>query len=312
MKKLTKIHLIIAMISFGLFSCGGDDDSPAVPAPSVSVSASVDGSAITSGSEVEVGTEISLTATVTAAGGVNTLYINNTDYNRAALGAEAGDTQGTITVTSTVPAEAEGANLIYNFVGVDDAGLISDTTKFTVSVVGPASPAVNTYTTVLLGAQGNSAEGFYDALTNTRYGYAAARDASGIESSPIDLAYYWGASNNSTIAAIDNNGLHLVYDLVGLPIEGIFGTRNATRFLSSELSAAEYDAVATNADLESAAAFEVAGNSSVTNLVVDQVIAIKLADARGGTFGLVKVVSVDDTNGNGTITIEVKMPGATD
>lgn len=306
MKRITQNLLLGIFTSLFIFSCGKDDD-PVAAAPSVSVTATVDGTTITSGSDVLVGSTVSFAVTITAPAGVNGLDVNGTSYSRSQLNAEAGDTQASVTITSELGANALGASVVWEFEAVDDANQVSSVVTFTVNVT---SPAVNSYTAVLLGAQGNTNGGFYDALTNTIYQYAGARDASGVESSPIDLAYYWGANDNNTLAAIDDAGLNSVYSSVELPIEGIFGTRNSTRFLSSSLSATEFGDVATDSDLATAAEFEVAGNSSVTALVVDQVIAVKLDSDRGGSFGLIRVVSIDDTNGDGTITIEVKMPSS--
>lgn len=307
MKRITQNLLLAVFASLLIFSCGKDDE-PTAAAPSVTVSATIEGTAVTSGSDVTAGSSIIVTVDITAPGGVNGLDVNGTSYSRTQLGAEAGDTQASITFNAQVlGSDLVGSSVIWEVEAVDDAGQVSATVTFTVNVT---SPAVNAYSAVLLGAQGNANEGFYDALTNTRYTYANARDASGVNSSPIDLAYYYGNTNQNTIASIDDSGLHNVYNSVSLPIEGIFGTRNSTRFLSSSLSATEFADIATDADLETAASFEVSGSSSITQLVADQVIAMQLDADRGGAFGLIRVVSIDDTNGDGTITIEVKMPSS--
>lgn len=307
--KLKLLPLLAVLAAFVITSCGKDDAISAV-LPSVTVTATVDGEALASGDDVSVGSAVVLNISVSAPGGVNGLDVNGTSYSRTDLGADAGDTSGSLILNITAPTVDQiGNTATFEMEAVDDLGQTSATVTFTYNIIAAPSPDVNSWSAVLLGAQGNAEEGFYDAMTDTEYSYAQARDASGVDGSPIDLAYYYGNTNKNTIAAIDDAGLNNVYTAVSLPIEGIFGTRNATRFLSSTLSATEFEAISTNAELETAASFEVAGSSSSTELVLDQVIAFKLDEARGGDYGLIRISSIDDTNGNGTITIEVKVPG---
>lgn len=310
MKKITR-QLLVALTAsaFVLASCGEDED-PLANGPVVSVSATLDGATLTSGSQVNVDSAITFSVSVTAPAGFNTLYVLNENDNDILDPINSNTTGLTETETSAsidfLLGYSNAGTAYINFVAVDDANQISDTVSYTFEILQP----VESYEAILLGAQGNAAEGFYDAQSNTRYAYAAARDASTVTESPIDFAYYWGQTNESSLAAIDDSGLNAVYAASVGAIEGIFGTRNATRFLSSTLSAGDFDAISNNSELSAAADFEVAGSSSVTQLVVDQVIAFQFDMARGGAFGLIKVSSIDDTNGNGTITIEVKVPGS--
>lgn len=304
----------VTILSLGfLFSCG-EDDTPIADAPGVTVSAAiVDGDALVSGGEVVAGSAVEFSISVTAPGGFNNVDITGSttqNINRNDLNLDLGATSASTTLTVSTAETDAGGTASFTFVAVDELNQSSEEVVFTFDIVAPPSPDVQSFTTVLLGAQGNSSEGFYDAKLNARYGFAAARDASGTSGSPVDFAYYWGASNNSTIASIDDAGLHTVYNAVNLPIEGIFGTRNSTLFSDTDLTAAAFTAIASNDDLSTAAFFEVGGESSSTNLVLDQVFAFQLDADRGGEFGLIHISSVDDTNGNGTITINVKVPGA--
>lgn len=305
MKKITQnLHSILMAFAAILFlsSCGGDDEL-VIARPTVDVTATIGGTTVNSGDEMTVGSRISFTVDITAAGGVNGLTVNGVSYSRTDLQAEAGDIEASIILNTDLIAIGTGE---FVFQAVDDAGQVSEEVTFVVNVTGVP---VNTYETVLLGAQGNANEGFYNAIENIRYTYAQARDASTVTSSPVDFAYYWGANDNSTLASIDDSGLHNVYNSVSLPIDGIFGTKNATRFVSTALTVAEFDAITYNNELQDAAFFETGGTSSSTNLAIDDVVAFQLDDARGGGFGLIKITSVDDTNGNGTITIVVKVGG---
>jgi|GEM_PF-797009 uncharacterized surface protein with fasciclin (FAS1) repeats len=171
------------------------------------------------------------------------------------------------------------------------------------AVAGFVSSNSNSYTTVLLGSQGSAEASFYDAVQNATKGYAASRDAS----ATVDFAYYWGANNLNSLGSIDSEDLHTVFNSVDLPIEGIFATRNATRFQVTELGAADFDAIVTNAQVSGIANSELTSQTDATQLVEGNVVAFKLDDARGGLFGLIKIAEVNDTNGTGSITIDVKI-----
>ena len=215
------------------------------------------------------------------------------------LGLSNNETSGQFSVSISIPDAAAG-NTISLVLEVVDKNNNLTTDKLVFNVLED----INTYTQVLMGAQGNAEPGFYNAISNERFTYAQAREASTTTSSPVDFAYYWGATNSNTIAAIDDAGLDAVYESVNLPIQGIFGTRNSTRFSKVD---ADFDAINSKSSLETAAFFEVGGKSSITGLAVNDVIAFQLDQARGGYFGLIKVVEINDTNGKGTITIEVKI-----
>jgi uncharacterized surface protein with fasciclin (FAS1) repeats len=171
------------------------------------------------------------------------------------------------------------------------------------AVAGFVSSDANSYSTVLLGSQGSSSPSFYNAITNATSGYAVSRDAS----ATVDFAYYYGASNEVSLGAIDSEDLNSVFSSVDLPIADVFETRNATRFQVTALSAAEFDGVVTNAQVAGIANSELTSSLDATNLEEGSVVAFKLDDARGGLFGIIKVAEVNDTNGTGSITIDVKI-----
>ena len=289
-----------------LASCGGGDDEPTPAGPSIVVTtspAAVDGVV-----NITEGDDITFTVNASTPGGFNTVTIsdgtgNSITKTRLTENIEVGTTSAEIVFEGLV-FESAGEYTITVTV-VDE---IAQEASETVSIVAEDAPiAINSYTAVLLGAQGNAEKGFYNAKDGIRYSYAEARDASTVTASPVDFAYYWGNTNKSTIASIDNTALNSVYNSVGLPIDGVFGTKNTTSFLGLELTAAEFDAIQDEEALLSAASFEVSGTGSVTGLAVGDVFAFKLDADRGGLFGLVKIATINDTNGTGTITIEVKV-----
>jgi len=300
---------LVASVAF-LYSCG-EDEEPLPNAPALSVSAAVGstGATLTDGGEIAATDSIIFEISGSTPGGFNVVRISGSgsvEITRNDLDLEAGETTlPEFAITFITDENDANSVLDFDFTLVDDSDQ-TDTVSFTINVGDVPFEDVRAFTTQLLGAQGNANPGFFNAVDGERYTYAQARDTEG--GAAADFAYYFGATNQSTLSAIDDGGLNAVYTAVSLPIDGIFGTRNATRFLVTDLAPQDFIDIENTNELEDAAFFEVAGSSSITQLVEGNVIAFKLDDSRGGTFGLIHVASIDDTNGNGTITIDVKVP----
>ena len=172
------------------------------------------------------------------------------------------------------------------------------------SVLSPAFSIINS-TAVLLGSQSNTVGSFYNTLDNEVLSYAQA-DAN---SEVVDLIYYWGATNNHSIAALDDGGAQAVGTASGIDFSG-FDPKQETRFASSTVTAAEFDEISSQSDLEGViTGGDITVNqTSVTALAVDNVFIMELDSDRGGNLGLVKVVEVQGAGDpNGSITIDVKM-----
>lgn len=309
MTKFFKNALMIGAAASTLFFTSCDSEENPIDGPSISVTTNP------ADAVVKAGEAFSFTAEVNAPAGFNTIRIESftgtggstveltgykSEYTKNDLNLDEGAQSATAEFQAFSLSSA--GEFTITLLAVDDDSQTS-TAEITLTVT---SAPINTYTTVLLGAQGNKEPAFYDALEGERYGYAAARDASGTSGSVVDFAYYYGTNNKNTIAAIDDSGLNAVYTAVDLPISGVFGTRNSTKFRVTNLSPAEFDAIDNSTDLKAEADSELNVNSSANQLSVGSVIAFELDADRGGYVGLVKVTKINDTNGTGTITIEVK------
>ncbi len=173
------------------------------------------------------------------------------------------------------------------------------------TILNPASSIINS-TAVLLGAQGNSANGsFYNAIENEVLRLADARANSG----EVDFLYYWGETNNHTIARLGDDGAEAVFAATGPDISG-FDPQPDTQFAEATGVTAEiFDGIVSQKQLDDVIVDDVDINqSSVPNLAVGSVFLMELSDERGGNLGLVKVASIGGPeNGNGTITLDVKL-----
>ena len=303
MKKLSLI-VFAAFASALLFlsSCGDDDETFEIPSIT-----------LTSSSFTGMPGEVAMiSGTITAPGGLNvyrvTVVVDGTE------GTPQEFPRGTTIETSVdfnfnyvLVAEQVGANVLVEIEAVDETNQVGTATFAITTEMAEVNIVEDQM--VLFGAQGNSAPGFYNAVDQLSYSYAQARDNSAM----TDFAYNWGQNNNSSIAAIDDACLDAGYSVSGmswLPIEGVFANRNATRFATTDLAAADFIAVENEADLLASSNFDNLTASSATGLAVDDVIAFKLISSRGDLVGLLHIASIDDTNGNGTITVNVKVQEA--
>jgi hypothetical protein len=311
MKKITKNLLpILGIVGLIFMTSCGKDEGVVATAPSISISASVDGSAIASGDDVTVGSSVSFAVTITAPGGVNGLTVGGTSYSRTELGASAGDISGEITLTAGAALETQiGATISFEFVAVDDLNQTT-TETFTYVVVALPSPDVITHTQTLIGGQSNTSAGsFYNSVTDAVYTYADMRDNN---SANTDFLFFYGNTNLYTIAAINDADASTAFDAAIGPNSlsaATIQTRNATKFKAlTTMTAAQFDAIISDNDLLSAYGEVAASATKVNGLAAGNVFAFVLADARGSRTGLVKVIGTNGTDGSSrSIDIQVKI-----
>lgn len=309
MKKITKSLLILLSASVFLFSCG-EDDEPTASAPSITVTAEVDGVAINSGDEVEVGSVIDFTVDISAPGGVNTLWVGDNAVSRVQLGADAGATTASYSFPITITDEGLQGVEIY---AVDDIDQSSTTVTYNVTGV-IISPAVVTHTATLLGGQLNATENsFYNAIDDAVYSYASFRDNN---SASTDFLFFYGETNMYTIAAIDDTDASTAFNAAIAPGDdtdplgpSIIATRNQSRFKALTTTTVEdFDAIATEADLLNVYGEVAASETKVNGLEVDDVFAFVLDEERDSKVGIAKVTATGGTTGaDRTITIQVKI-----
>ncbi|MEQ8906367.1 hypothetical protein [Ekhidna sp.] len=302
-----KLFTIACLLATVIITSCGKDDEPTAALPSVSVSATVDGEALANGGDVSVGSSVVLNITVNAPGGVNGLDVNGDSYNRSELGAEAGDTSGSLTLNISAPTEGDiGATASFEIEAVDDLGQTSTVVTFTYTIIAAPSPDVNHFEQVLIGGFLNSTLGsFYDAVEDVVYN----SDDAQMNDEKIDLLFYYAETPMYTIAALDNPEADVtIGQQTGGDLDN-FDPQNPTRF-KTFLTAPDFDAIQTVADLESAYAGDAAtsGESRVTQLAAGAVFGFELAESRGSKKGLIKVTETSGTSGSDrAITIEVKI-----
>lgn len=298
MKKITQNlrSLLLAFTAVALLASCGEDDEVTFDNPTVDVVATVDGATVTSGSEVEVGSTISFAVTITAQGGVNGLTVNNTSYSRTQLGAEAGDTQATFTITSELSELGEGT---FAFQSVDDAGQVSTEFVFAVTVVAPASPDAKVQTAIILSAP--DADGretaFYSVAENLLYSHSDVTGTAAAVSQNIDFGYYYGNTDEASLVSPSNYPT-AVFDISAWTV------KNETAMIQvTDFTLEDFMALSTVADVE--AVLESVSNETAvlgfTGLEVGTVIAFETA---GEVAGILRVQSIT-TGFSGSIEVEM-------
>jgi hypothetical protein len=155
---------------------------------------------------------------------------------------------------------------------------------------------INTFPMKILGSYSSATGSSFASIDGSVYTLAEAF----AHQTAVDFLYWWGASTSATIGAPDDANAALVYTGAnGLPN---WTTKNATRFVITTVTVAEFDAINDGNVLATLAA----GANTLTrlgSLVVDNVFGFKTAS---GKYGLIKVNNIND-GAAGDITIDVKV-----
>jgi hypothetical protein len=275
MKKLKFLNIFVLFVTLGfLASCGGSDDE--TPAPTIRIS-STNPAAVSNVITSSAGSTIEITLVSEAQERIKS--INATQRVGASESQVSGfpitagfttATSDTRVVTYIVPSDATG-DITLRFQVTDQKDKVA-----AVSITVSLSATINTYTAVLLNNQvdGSTPNAFYDPINNTRFTLAQAK----ANSANVHIIHALRSAGNggrkliapSSVDAVDIYGA----DLTNPDRVQTWSVRNATKFKSLTLSAAEFDAI------NSATALTAAAGSSDT-YSADNIGSLDV----GSTFG---------------------------
>jgi hypothetical protein len=163
--------------------------------------------------------------------------------------------------------------------------------------------AVGRYTTVLLYAPlaDQTSESFFSTSTGQTYSVNDVAATNDPLSAQIDVAYYYGATNNATLTSPQHIHALNIYDLSG------WTTLNNTQYRRTTISEAEFLENEGNVEFISGAfAGGQDGGPQVANLAVGDVVAFQLSEAQGNRTGLIRVSNIEPGDGvNNFIEIDV-------
>ena len=164
----------------------------------------------------------------------------------------------------------------------------------------PAAPDITTYEDKILGAQASPTGSSFASLDGTVYTLPDAK----ANSDKVDFLYFYGATNLATLAAPDDTDAAEVFDDITNGLQ-TWDVLNPTKFKTTTLSSADFDAITSSSQLVTAATLPTQPNLSKANdLSVGDVLAFKTA---GSYFGLIRVDAINGANNAGTIEITVKV-----
>ena len=300
MKKIIQKLLTLTILASTtlLFNCGGDEEE-VFDIPTISFSGSLE-----NGGSIAAGESFTLTVTVFADGGFNTLRLDGisingkTELNRNDSELTISADNKTATLNFNLEAPSETGTIEADFEAVDDKNQIG-TATYSITVT---SPAARSYSATLLYAPlgDRTGKNFFASSTGTTYSGADVTSTTTSISPLIDFGYYYGASNQASIAspkAFEST-------VFASQVQN-WGTLNETKLRSTTLNAAAFNEVTTWAGLDAAFAAGTTEAGVKSALTVGTVIAFETV---AGKRGLVLVKAISGTfNQNDNISIDVKV-----
>ena len=303
MKQLrTYFMSMLAVASLGIMtSCGDDNDTEPEEAPTIEF---IGGGNFTSTDKIvapgdqvtskvvaksgQTGTNLErFTITVSMNGATPTTAFDTTDLSGESFEKEF----------SFFTSGLSGSSEKWTYTIEDNRGR-KTSTSYTITTSGSAGTGtVNTFSTELLGSYQNSNPGFYATTTGTRY----FRNTAVNNQAAIDFVYFYGATNEATLAAPNDPDANSISDLK----LNTWSTKNATVFKTTLLTAGAFDAITNSGDITTAynSGTDTTPTSRANMLAVGDVIAFK---TQAGKMGLIKVTALS-AGAAGTLTIDVKV-----
>ncbi len=293
MKKLYVLFGLFALMAVIFISCQEDDLEP----PTISVSPTTDdagpGEAVSFTVSVSSDQElISVKVTASTAGATGT---------SADTTFEKGKHTASYSYVYIVPSGlSEGSEITLDFLVTDKEDL-TDTATAVITIIRIEGDIVS-YTDITLGAQ-YASEGSSFATVD---GEVYSRTEADAAQAKIDFIYYYGSTNQATLAAPSDESVNGGLGDDGFDWTELWNPQNATKFKSTSLTTAEFDAITMDGAIVTAATN--ASESKITKMAADKVYAFITASTSENAekMGLIKVVSLVDGD-NKTISIEVKI-----
>lgn len=194
----------------------------------------------------------------------------------------------------------KGANPtdVWSFSTTDIAGNLKEET---ITITGTFGE-INSYTTILMGAQDNATtESFLSLQDNAATLYLQAQAFESQEKIDI-FCFYENTATHQNLMSLGSPASNITGVFTGATSPDNYTTKNLTRFYKTELTSAQFDAVSDDAVLlDSFNADEARKKASV--LAVNDVYAFQIQSGLTGLFKVLEVTGVED----GTLKIAVKI-----
>jgi len=311
MMRLLKNGLLFAIAGLFIFTAC-DPAEEETPAPNVNLSVETEQDVYQPGNAINLVVDFTSTspvvgATINGETEAFTLTFNADGISSNIIDLNAfgvaGETEGSFSIDGIkIPEEFANSTLSLTVTMEDDQGR-SGSGVLDLEI-GEASTVLKSYTEILVYAP--AADGTTETWFSANLGRTVTEDEVNASAEPssidIDFGYYYGETNQATIASPN------AYNLAGIDISD-WNTRNATEFKLTTITDEEYLSLTTSADL--AAAWDREDNISegetIANLAVGDVVAFQLdTENKDGLYGVFKVMNIEPgTETNNYTEIEV-------
>jgi len=306
MNKLFKniSNLLVLSAIIVLASCGKDEEVVLPDGPTITIVS--DQLSATAIYEATAGEVITFSVTVNAPGGFNNYTATSGSQTIISESKTAGTTETTFTSNRTTEISTSedfvGQTVTIEVTAVDDNNKTSSVTlEFTV-VSAPLTPANVVMLAAPLGDL--TATSFYSTNTGEKYAPSAVNASNDPISNDIDFGYYYGSTNNATIASPSG----FVGSVFASQVE-LWGTKNETTLLATTLTSTDFIETTTTASLVAKFDAGTDGSQFRTGLKVGDVVAFQTSSTKTnspGKKGLILIKAINGTfNQNDNIEIEV-------
>ncbi len=303
MKKLSYLLGLLLVGGFLFTSCGSDDEEETILPPAISFL----GGEYAPGEDY-VDSDATLVVGEEFVFGITASTKSNKDLKRLLIQRKFENVSTITVLDSTFSAATITLSIItfaYPTVGSEDFVCTvydkndkSTTIDFTITTE-PAAPNITIYNDKILGAQASLTGSSFASFDGAIY----TLDQAKLNSAKVDFLYFYGASNLATLAAPDDADAATIF--TGANGLSTWTVKNATRFKTTTLSSADFDAIQSSSQIVTAATLPTQPNLSKSNdLSVNDVLAFKTV---GEKFGLIRIDAINGANNAGTIEITVKI-----
>jgi hypothetical protein len=298
MKRIILFLSAILISSVTLFtSCTEDTTTPDLP-PSISFVAGAN--YISADATIDISTnftvKILVEPNVTSGKVVESLKVTGTFNNTLVRDTTFALNNATTMEITFVAASTVGEeNLEFTAIDKDNQSA-KISLKITTKEPTVTGDPINYWSEKILGSWSNTTGSSFASANGTVY----TLDQAFANQALIDYMYWWGASTSATIGAPDDANAALVFNTGDYKLDN-WTTKNATRFKTTTVTVAAFDAMTDDTDIKAIA--DGADQTRIGTLAPDQVIAFVTVE---GKKGLIKVNAITDGS-DGTITIDVKV-----
>jgi hypothetical protein len=287
--------ILISSVTF-LSSCT-EENTPADLPPTISFVAGA--GYISADATVDVSTnfviKVLAEANTTSASKIASIGITRISNNQVIGDTTFTFNDATITFEITFVSLAVVGTETIEFKATDKDGQDA-TISLDITTQQQAGGPIDTWSEKLLGSWNNPTGSSFASINGNVY----TLDQAFANQSLIDYMYWWGASTSATIGAPDDANAALVFNTGDYKLDN-WTTKNATRFKTTTVSVAAFDAMADATDIIDIATG--ADQTRIGTLAADQVIAFVTVT---GKHGLIKINSIT-TGSDGSMTVDVKV-----